>query len=253
MKNWPVPQNTYELRSFLGLVKSFADLTHPLNQLLTKGTPFRDSWQAGCRNCNNMTSPLFTELVNCIVMQMHYRVILVLQPTVNIARKLKVQSFLEILAPDCRWFPDFAMARWGVGHFGVTKMLKQVKQRFYWHQMRTDVKRWCEKCDMCSSRKGPVRKPRAPLKLYMVGAPMERIAMDIMGPLPTTRQGNKYLLVAMDYFTKWPEESGSYHCGICLGERVHFKIWNTIRVAYGSGTQLWIPVDERSLQDTWHP
>ena len=91
------------------------------------------------------------------------------------------------------------------GHFGVTKTLKRVKQRFYWHQMRTDVKRWCEKCDMCSSRKGPVRKPRAPLKLYMVGAPMERIAMDIMGPLPMTRQGNKYLLVAMDYFTKWPE------------------------------------------------
>ena len=34
---------------------------------------------------------------------------------------------------------------------------------------------------------------------------MERIAVDIMGPLPVTKQGNKYLLVAMDYFTKWPE------------------------------------------------
>ena len=34
---------------------------------------------------------------------------------------------------------------------------------------------------------------------------MERIAVDVMGPLPVTKKGNKYLLVAMDYFTKWPE------------------------------------------------
>jgi transposase InsO family protein len=34
---------------------------------------------------------------------------------------------------------------------------------------------------------------------------MERIAIDIMGPFPMSKHGNKYLLVAMDYFTKWPE------------------------------------------------
>ena len=34
---------------------------------------------------------------------------------------------------------------------------------------------------------------------------MERIAVDVLGPLPETRRGNKYLLIAMDYFTKWPE------------------------------------------------
>ena len=31
---------------------------------------------------------------------------------------------------------------------------------------------------------------------------MEQIAIDILGPLPLTESGNKYLLVAMDYFTK---------------------------------------------------
>ena len=30
-------------------------------------------------------------------------------------------------------------------------------------------------------------------------------AMDILGPLPPTRQGNRYILVIMDDFTKWPE------------------------------------------------
>ena len=39
---------------------------------------------------------------------------------------------------------------------------------------------------------------------YNVGAPAERVAMDILGPLPESESGNKYLLVA-HYFTKWPE------------------------------------------------
>jgi transposase InsO family protein len=34
---------------------------------------------------------------------------------------------------------------------------------------------------------------------------MERVAIDILGLLPKTEAGNEYLLVAQDYFTKWPE------------------------------------------------
>ena len=34
---------------------------------------------------------------------------------------------------------------------------------------------------------------------------MERVGIDVLGPLPKTENGNKYLVVIMDYFTKWPE------------------------------------------------
>ena len=54
-------------------------------------------------------------------------------------------------------------------------------------------------------KKGPKRQGRAPMELYQVGALMERVAVDIAGPLPVTASGNKYICVAMDYFTKWPE------------------------------------------------
>ena len=46
------------------------------------------------------------------------------------------------------------------------------------------------------------RKVKAPLKTYNVGSPMERIAIDVLGPLPMTEAGNKYILVIADYFTK---------------------------------------------------
>ena len=34
---------------------------------------------------------------------------------------------------------------------------------------------------------------------------MECLALDILGPLPVTDLGNKYLLVVADYFSKWVE------------------------------------------------
>lgn len=54
-------------------------------------------------------------------------------------------------------------------------------------------------------RSALIKKPHAPLQQYNVGAPLERIAVDILGPLPRTNKGNRYLLVVGDYFSKWSE------------------------------------------------
>jgi hypothetical protein len=43
------------------------------------------------------------------------------------------------------------------------------------------------------------------MRQYNVVAPFERIAIDVAGPFTRSEQGNLYLLIAMDYFTKWPE------------------------------------------------
>ena len=91
------------------------------------------------------------------------------------------------------------------GHFGVRKTLGRLKQRVYWVGMRKDVSEWCKVCDVCCAKMGPGRRTVAPLQVYQVGAPMERVAVDILGPFPQTVRGNRFVCVAMDYFTKWPE------------------------------------------------
>ncbi|GFX74678.1 retrovirus-related Pol polyprotein from transposon 412 [Trichonephila clavipes] len=73
------------------------------------------------------------------------------------------------------------------------------------NKVRIDVEKCCRICDPCAARKGPRKRTRGRLQLYNVGAPFERIAFDILGPLPRSSDGNNNILVVMDYFTKWPE------------------------------------------------
>ncbi|GBM36474.1 Retrovirus-related Pol polyprotein from transposon 412, partial [Araneus ventricosus] len=91
------------------------------------------------------------------------------------------------------------------GHFGVMKTLSKTRERFYWDRLRADVENWCRECHACGARKGPKTKTEGRLQRYNAGTPFERIALDILGPFPVTTKGNRYVLVLMDYFTKWPE------------------------------------------------
>jgi hypothetical protein len=48
-------------------------------------------------------------------------------------------------------------------------------------------------------------KTQQPLNPIPVKAPFKLIGIDFVGPLPKTKNGNRYIIVAMDYMTKWPE------------------------------------------------
>ena len=70
--------------------------------------------------------------------------------------------------------------------------------------MKDDVINYCRTCDKCSAKKSSAA-PKAPMCHFVVGEPMEKISLDILGPLPTSNNGNKYILVLVDGFTKWTE------------------------------------------------
>jgi hypothetical protein len=91
------------------------------------------------------------------------------------------------------------------GHLGMTKTKQRVQMRAYWFKWREDVNKFCEKCDLCASRKPLSRKARAPMQQYLPGVTMERVSMDVLGPLPKSNKDNKFILLVCDYFTKWVE------------------------------------------------
>ena len=88
------------------------------------------------------------------------------------------------------------------GHLGVGKVLEKVRRRFYWVGQRRDVQGWCDSCNLCGSTN---KHRHAPLQANVSIIPMQRVAMDILGPLPLTPRSNKYVLVIGDYCTKWTE------------------------------------------------
>ena len=91
------------------------------------------------------------------------------------------------------------------GHLGRKKTREKLLQRFYWYGVRTDVDLHVARCNECEAIKPPGRSMKAPLGKMMVGALMDRLGTDVLGPLPETPRGNKYILVVADYFTKWVE------------------------------------------------
>jgi hypothetical protein len=91
------------------------------------------------------------------------------------------------------------------GHLGRKKTRERTLQRYYLHGIRTDVDLWVARCDECESIKPPGKRVKAPLGKMPVGGVMDRLGTDILGPLPETPRGNKYILVVTDYFSKWVE------------------------------------------------
>lgn len=89
------------------------------------------------------------------------------------------------------------------GHLGTEATFNKIRSRYYWPQFYDDIKKYVESCDACQ-RRGRPRKNNE-LHPIPVNSPFYQIGIDIVGPLPRTQRGKKYIVTAMDYLTKWPE------------------------------------------------
>ncbi len=92
-----------------------------------------------------------------------------------------------------------------MGHQGVDRTKARLRERYYWYGMSKSVGQYVQSCSVCNQNKKPNRKARFPLMSFQAGLPMERVHLDFLGPLPRTAQGNEYVLMMVDQFTKWVE------------------------------------------------
>nr|VZI35101.1 unnamed protein product [Spirometra erinaceieuropaei] len=92
-----------------------------------------------------------------------------------------------------------------IGQSGQRRTEPAALSRFWWHQLRSAVQRFCQSCATCAAFKPPFPSPRAPLQPITTGFPGDRVGLDILEPFPISVRGFEYVLVMVYYFTKWVE------------------------------------------------
>ena len=68
-----------------------------------------------------------------------------------------------------------------------------------------DTKAWCRSCPECQ-KAAKKTSHLAPLRpLLVISTPFSRMAFDLVGPLPKSKSGNRYILTYMCLASKYPE------------------------------------------------
>ena len=89
------------------------------------------------------------------------------------------------------------------GHFATNIMFEKIRSRYFWPQMYENIREYVKSCDACQQRGKPQGKHELnPIEVHTL---FYQIGIDFVGPLPKTKKGNRYIIIAIDYLTKWPE------------------------------------------------
>lgn len=91
------------------------------------------------------------------------------------------------------------------GHPGLKKTLHNLARWCYWPGMYRDVKNYVKNCEICQRTKVLQQSPAGVMRDRGIYEPWAVVAADIMGPFPRSKNGNQYLLVFQDLFTRWCE------------------------------------------------
>nr|GEU84081.1 reverse transcriptase domain-containing protein [Tanacetum cinerariifolium] len=91
-------------------------------------------------------------------------------------------------------------------HIGARFVVaKAIRQGYYWPTMHRDARSVTQKYDSCQVHAQISRRPKTLMTLIMAPWPFYQWGMDIRGPLPQSFEKLKFVIVAIDYFTKWIE------------------------------------------------
>lgn len=92
------------------------------------------------------------------------------------------------------------------GHLGYARTLARIKQKYYWPKLSATVRNYVRTCRDCQRRKVPPGRPAGLLQPVQVpNIPFQQVGMDLLGPFPMSRTGNKWIIVATDYLTRYAE------------------------------------------------
>ncbi|KAJ0909268.1 putative nucleotidyltransferase, Ribonuclease H [Helianthus annuus] len=86
-----------------------------------------------------------------------------------------------------------------------TVVRRAMNAGFYWPRMYETTSEEIKKCDNCQVHAPMTHQHKHPMVPVSTSWPFQKWAIDIIGPFPEGPGGVKYVVVAIDYFTKWIE------------------------------------------------
>ena len=89
-------------------------------------------------------------------------------------------------------------------HSGSRSLVhKLVRAGYYWPTMQKDAEAYVKTWNKCQRFSNIIRQPTEELTSIMALSPFAQWGLDIIGSFPTTVRQLKFLVVGIDYFTKW--------------------------------------------------
>ncbi|KAL4333294.1 hypothetical protein GQ457_07G008150 [Hibiscus cannabinus] len=97
------------------------------------------------------------------------------------------------------------------GHFGGNRTAAKVLQSgFYWPTLHKDAQLFSQQCDRCQRTGNISKRNKKPLQNILEVELFDVWGIDFMGPFPSSF-GNLYILLAVDYVSKWVEAVATTH------------------------------------------
>ncbi|KAI5177600.1 hypothetical protein PAEPH01_2490 [Pancytospora epiphaga] len=87
-----------------------------------------------------------------------------------------------------------------LGHESASNMIYNLSKKFSWSGLYTDVHKYVAGCQICLKASRIV--PNSNFHTITSSVPDELIVIDTVGPLSCTTKGNRFILTAVDHFSK---------------------------------------------------
>ncbi|GKB71245.1 reverse transcriptase domain-containing protein [Tanacetum coccineum] len=107
---------------------------------------------------------------------------------------------------------------------------KAIRTGYYWPTMHTDARKLIRECNDCQVHRPIPRNPQQNLTPITSPWPFYKWGIDIAGPFPEGPGKVKFLIVAIDYFTKWIEAKP---VATITGNQVKKFVWDNIVCRFG--------------------
>src|SRR3954466_2721301 len=110
------------------------------------------------------------------------------------------------------------------GHPGINNTLVAINQRFWWPKIFEQVQDYVHNCESCKLQAKPTHREQAhPIPVEGLFARWE---IDLVGPLPFTPRGKRFIAVAVEGLTRWPEAAPlSQKTGAEVGDFIYSNIY----------------------------